>query len=151
MLELRPATIADSDSLFAWRNDPVTMACSKSTAPVSREEHDRWMKFSVAQGYPEHIVLIADDGAGSVGVVRFDSSRRDEMVYHASITVAPQHRGRGYSALMLALACSYMPEYAIRAEIRTNNTVSRKTFERCGFREVGSDHGFITYERGPLT
>jgi RimJ/RimL family protein N-acetyltransferase len=151
MLELRPATVADSESLFAWRNDPVTMACSKSTAPVSREDHDRWMKFSVAQGYPEHIVLMADDGPASVGVVRFDSSRRDEMVYHASITVAPQHRGRGYSALMLALACSYMPEYAIRAEIRANNTVSRKTFERCGFHEVGADQGFITYERGPLT
>lgn len=149
MIDLRPATMFDSDDLFAWRNDPVTQACSRSTAAVSREEHDRWMKFNVLLGYPQHIVLIAYSEFGSVGVVRFDASRDDLMSYEASITIAPKHRGNGVAEGILHTACGYMGEYTIRAEVRADNTASRKVFERCGFREVGSDDGFIEYWKGP--
>lgn len=151
MIALRPAMPKDADDLFAWRNDPVTLACFRSTAAVKREDHDRWMQFNVLQGYPEHIVLIAEDHDGKLGVIRFDAQRSDTMIYEASITVAPVHRGKGLARNMLAEACGYMGEFTINAEIRTANAASRRTFERCGFEEVGSDHGFVRYRKEPVT
>ena len=149
MLDLRVATMRDADTLFAWRNDPLTLACARSTAIVPRDDHDRWMKFNVVFGYPEHIVLIADSEFGSVGVVRFDAVKGDLLSYEASITVSPKHRGNGVARGILHTACGYMSEYTIRADIRKDNIASRKTFERCGFREVGDDGEFVEYWKGP--
>lgn len=149
MIDLRAATMQDSDRLFAWRNDPVTLACSKSTAPVPRSDHNQWMTLNVLYGYPEHIVLMAQDQDVAVGVVRFDALKSDVMQYKASLTIAPQHRGSGYSYPVLAEACSYMTDFTIHADIRKDNTASRKTFERCGFRETGSDHDFVFYRKPP--
>lgn len=150
---LRLATEEDSDVLFAWRNDPTTQAASKSTAPVSREDHERWMKFNVLIGYPEHRVLIGDDGYSKLGVVRFDASKDDLMAFDVSITVAPERRGDGIGVAMLREACSFMTDFELRAEARRENAASRKIFERCGFTEtryVGSGHGFVNFVKEPV-
>src|ERR1700704_5662939 len=96
---LRPATMHDADRLFSWRNDPVTCANSRSTAAVPREDHDRWMQFNVMQGYPEHLVMIAESDLGCIGVVRFDAAKDDLMGYEVSITIAPETRGLGIARL----------------------------------------------------
>jgi len=147
---LRPATLADADRLFSWRNDPVTCANSRSTAAVPREDHDRWVQFNVLQGYPEHLVMIAEGEQGSVGVVRFDAGKNDLMTYETSITVAPEARGLGIACMMLADACIYLPDFAISAEVRHDNIASRKVFERCGFEEIGREGGFLQYRKEPM-
>jgi len=149
MINLRLATMHDADKLFAWRNDPVTCANSRSTAAVPREDHDRWMQFNVVQGYPEHMVMIAENDRGSIGVIRFDASKGDLMTYEASITIAPEARGMGMAAIILADACSYLPDFAIHAEIRHDNIASRKLFERCGFDEIGREAGLLRYRKEP--
>ena len=150
MIHLRPATMQDADRLFAWRNDPVTCANSRSTAAVAREDHDRWMQFNVQQGYPEHLVAIAEGNGGSVGVVRFDAAKNDLMTYEVSITIAPQHRGAGLACPILNMACGYFPDFGIDAEIRCNNKASQKIFERCGFEQISLNLDFIKYRREPL-
>lgn len=150
MIGLRPATMTDSDDLFAWRNDPVTLACMRSTAVVAREDHDRWMHFHVLHGYPTHLVWMADNDTDAVGVVRFDCDKRDVLSYEASITIAPKFRGQGLAFPILAEACSYLPECTIKAEIRENNAPSRRIFERCGFEESGKREGFVQYKRKPV-
>lgn len=149
MIDLRIATMTDSDILFAWRNDPVTQAFSRSTAPIPREDHDRWMKFNVLLGYPQHIVLIADSEFGSVGVVRFDAEKHDAMAYEVSITVAPQHRGKGTARGILHTACDYMGDYTINAEVKSDNVRSRRVFESCGFDEIGRSSGYLQYRKEP--
>lgn len=152
MIGLRPATLADADRLFAWRNDPVTLLNSRSTAAVPREDHDRWMKFNVLMGQPEHAVIIAEShDLGSIGVVRFDAAKDDLMAYEASITIAPEARGKGIARLILADACGFFSEFAITAEIRHDNIASRKVFERCGFDEIGRSGGFLQYRKEPVT
>lgn len=153
MTYLRPATLQDSDTLLQWRNDPQTMACFRSTEAVPREDHDRWMKFNVVHGYPEHLVMMAEDpDLGCVGVVRFDATRGDVMTYDASITVAPPYRGRRMALDILVQACGFMHEYTINAEIRRGNIRSRRIFEQCGFDLVGNvNDEFLFYRREPLT
>lgn len=149
MISLRPAMPKDADDLFAWRNDPVTLACFRSTAAVPREDHDQWMRFNVMHGYPEHIVLIAENYEGKLGVVRFDAEKNDTMTFEASITMAPAHRGKGLAGTVLAQACCYMTEYTINADIRRDNYRSRNIFAQCGFDLVGQKDGFVQYRREP--
>jgi RimJ/RimL family protein N-acetyltransferase len=151
MIYLRPGTLADGDRLFSWRNDPVTCANSRSTAAVPREDHDRWMKFNVLMGQPEHAVIIAEGLDGCVGVVRFDAAKNDLMAYEASITIAPEYRGRGLARSILTDACVFFSEFAITAEVRHDNVASRKLFERCGFEENGRSSGFLQYRKEPVT
>lgn len=150
MITMRPAGPADSDALFRWRNDPATQAASLSTAPVPREDHERWMKFNVLQGYPTHMVMIGEGDEGTVGVVRFDSSKMDLMMYDVSLTVAPEHRGKGLGATMLSVACQWMTDYTIRAQIKRDNIASRKLFGHCGFDEVERSSGILTFRKEPV-
>lgn len=149
MLDMRPATMADADQLFDWANDPITRAWSRSTDLIPREDHDRWMQFNVLQGYPQHLVMIADSDYGSVGVVRFDAEKRDVMRYRVSITVAPQFRGQGLAHGVLAEACRLMQDSTLLAEINSANARSRRIFEKCGFEETSRIGKFLQYTRGP--
>lgn len=150
MTRLRPATMNDADDLFAWRNDAETLACSRSTVAIEREDHQRWMQFNVQHGYPAHMVMVAENEYGKLGVVRFDADRSDGMVYEASITIAPKHRGRGYSLEILSQACAYMHESILDAEIRRDNLRSRRIFGECGFELTDSIGDFVYYRREPL-
>lgn len=149
MIMFRPATINDADDLLAWRNDELTRSSFRSTGLVSREEHENWMQFNVVQGYPSHLVLIAESDIGNVGVVRFDADKADVMTYETSITVAPNQRGKGMATPMLDRACAYMPECALTAEIRIKNYRSRRIFEASGFEEVRRNKEFIQYRKEP--
>lgn len=147
MFQLRLASMRDSDELFAWRNDPVTRAAFRSTEPVPRENHERWMQFNVQNGYPQHRVLIAECDYGKIAVVRFDAVKSDDMTFEISITVAPKWRGRGFAVGILDQACGVMSEYALKAAIKTHNEASRHIFERCGFHKVGDDDSFVHYRK----
>lgn len=150
MIKIRPANETDANLLFAWRNDPVTQAASRSTAPVAREDHDRWMKFNVLQGYPQHLVMMAETEVGTVGTVRFDATRDDLMTFEVSITIAPKYRRLGIASSVLDEACSYMGEYTINADIKKENAASRRIFEQCGFEEIGRSSGYLNYRREPV-
>jgi len=150
-MTLRLATAKDSDNLFAWRNDPVTQACSRSTAPVARDEHERWMTGNVMLGFPEHMVLIAESERGPLGVVRFDGIKGDDLALAVSITIAPKHRGQGLARGILSEACASMSDYTIHAEVRKENRASRRLFARCGFDEIGRSGDFLSYRREPVT
>ncbi len=141
--------MADADQLFEWANDPDTRASSKSSAPIPRGDHDRWMQFNVLQGYPQHMVMIADTDSGSVGVVRFDAERQDVMRYRVSITVAPKFRGQRLAHGILAESCRMMQESTLLAEVNAGNAASRRIFEKCGFEEIGSKGEFVQLKREP--
>jgi RimJ/RimL family protein N-acetyltransferase len=148
---LRAAIPSDTDDLLRWRNDPVTLACFRSTAVVTRDAHEQWVKYNVIMGYPEHRVLIAETDKGSVGVVRFDAHRNDVMAFDVSIIVAPEWRHRGFGGEMLRQACAIMPEFTLVAEVRRSNEPSCRLFEGCGFDFAGADPEFFRYRREPLS
>ena len=150
MLALRTARMADADLLFQWANE--ARPWSRSTVPISREGHDRWMKLNVEAGYPAHWVLIIEnDVFGPVGMIRFDMVKRDVMSYVVSIIIDPEHRGKGFGRDALGQACNLvMPECLLLAEIRNDNIASISIFRKCGFDDVGKDGDFVQFCREPL-
>lgn len=143
MIWLLPVTWDDSADLLRWRNDPVTCANSRSNKPVSPEDHEAWMTACMSPSKPKGEVWVADVDGTSVGVIRvsFDSV--------ISITVAPEHRGRGHAKEMLRQLCAKYKDCRLDAEIKTTNTASQYVFEQCGFKMISSDGEFMQYRKEP--
>lgn len=134
-LVLRSATADDVDLLFKWANDPDTRRHSFTSGPIPYEEHVRW--FSAVLVSSDHLVRIGMRGSEPLGVVRLARQGSEAVV---SITVAPEHRGRGVgTALTAALTRDpAVHEFCERvaAYVKPQNVASRRLFAACGFSEA---------------
>lgn len=120
-LVLRPATIADRETLFAWRNDASTRSMSHDRAKVDWAEHCRWLEARLARTQPD--LYMVESGPAIVATFRIDDGT-------ISYTVAPEYRNMGVAKAMLQRA---VREFGpLRAEIFSSNIASRKAAEEAG-------------------
>src|SRR5262249_50823806 len=135
---LRRTEMADTDALFAWRNDPLTRRNSRITDLVPREDHDRWFARMLARS--EGRLYIGEVSGERAGVVRFDVI--GACVFEVSITVAPSLRSRGHGRRLLGIALKTMAPCVLIAEIKDENVASKRLFTSCGFQLIGysEDH-----------
>jgi len=134
-INTRAAEEADSAEIFAWRNDPVTRQMSLTTAPVSLEAHQAWFAATLAD--ETRCLLVCFDGTTSqkLAVVRFDLEGSAALM---SINLNPIQRGKGLAQPCLRQALAFLskshPQVTlVRAEIKTENIPSRRSFEAVGF------------------
>jgi RimJ/RimL family protein N-acetyltransferase len=145
LLALRAASFdKDWARLYAWRNDPVTVANFFSRQGlVDLKDHITWLREKLAEPATTRI-YVAEDGQASVtvGMVRFD-----RLAHHVecSFIVDPRHRGRGYGSrltgamldLMYSLAASDEAwRLPLRANVKLRNYASLGAFAAAGFRPV---------------
>ena len=120
-MKIRPASIDDARTLFAWRNDPLTRAMSKTTDVVEWAGHIEWLGRRLAR--PEPGLFIAEIDGVPVGTFRVDDGE-------ISYTIAPEHRRLGYAKAMLTLAKEMFGP--LRAEIKAENVPSIKAAAATG-------------------
>lgn len=129
-----PASIDDSRDLWLWRNDSYSKLMSRSPDDISWSDHSNWFERVLAS--PEHILYLCyiDDGS-KVGVCRFDLYRK-KGVAEVSLNLNPQFRGQGFSQHFLSAAIlefNVLNKLNLTATIKKINSVSIKTFIKCGF------------------
>jgi RimJ/RimL family protein N-acetyltransferase len=148
MVTVRPATEADSKSIFDWRNDPITVSTSRTQAGVEWNGHSVWFLKQLAN--PDTTCLIGEYEGQPCGVVWFRKGRSG--VFETSVNLAPQFRGRKLSSPMLQASLNWMKgnkgAKVFSTEIQNENLASIKMFERCGFAYVHPSPGFGTYCTG---
>lgn len=133
----------DATLLLTWRNDPRVFANFRVMEPVEPNEHIRWLAKSLAS-LACHI-LIAEKEDMPIGMIRLDERDGDEQ--EISIIVEPDHQGQGVGFQMLDFVCR-CENSALIAEIKRENTASRRIFEKCGFRQMTPTHKtYIWYRR----
>ena len=137
---VREATRDDGPDLLAWRNDPVTRAMSRAMDPVEPADHHRW--FERALRDPDCTLLIGQDGAEKIGMVRLARGLETEV----SINLNPAARGRGLARELLALALAE-ERGAVLAVIKPENLASLRLFEGAGFMLEGVRDGLARYVR----
>lgn len=134
-LRLRPATRADRDLLWRWRNDPDTRRASFDAEEIPRERHARWLEDTLARADRRLYVAVLD--GTDVATARLDIAGREAEV---SLTVAPEQRGRGVGAQVLEAlareAAAGLAIFRLIARVRPENAASRRAFERAGFHLV---------------
>jgi ribosomal protein S18 acetylase RimI-like enzyme len=122
ILELRSATEADRDWLFAL--DRATMS-SERESHAARASFDRHFD-------PSHIDVIVAEGK-DCGVLRVEE--RDEDLYIAVLEIAPAMQGHGIGSAVIASvldrAASERRSVALR--VHAANERARALYERLGF------------------
>lgn len=147
-VRLRPATIADAELLFVWRNDPLTRQQSIHTEPVVWDSHLAWLETSLRN--PNRQLYIAEgivqDAPGQpliLGTVRAD--KLDEE-YELSWTVAPEQRGKGWGRKLVAALIEILPAQAsYTAIVLHSNPASQRIAESLGLTERQRQEGHTVY------
>ena len=129
-LRARRATEADADLLLRWRNDPVTRRWSRIRDPVALDDHRRWLASVLTD--PDRLLLVVERDGEPVGTVRLD---RHEPAWEVSITLAPEHRGRGLAAEVLAAGEAQVSGVTVVASVHRDNAASLALFRRAGYLE----------------
>ena len=137
MIQIRRATIEDASDILEWRNDPDTVAMSKTPNVVGIESHMSWFEKAVID--PNRIIFVATEHDRRLGMVRFDKSNDGWLV---SINLAPAERRKGYSLPFLMRCIAEVRPARLTAEIKKTNVPSIRIFERCGFRLIGEEGDF---------
>lgn len=133
-LVLRSASADDARQLYAWLNEPDSLAGKLETAgPVAWDAHVAWL--SARLDVADCGIWIAERDGRALGQVR--AERKADSRLHVDIYVASHSRGAGVGLAMLtALAgecASRWPGEALVARVRSDNGPSRRLFERAGY------------------
>jgi RimJ/RimL family protein N-acetyltransferase len=140
-VKLRAARPEDAQLLFDWRNDPVTRAYSKTSTPISWEQHTAW--YAQSLGNPNRLIFIAMTDGQPVGVIRGD---REQAGWVLSWSIGSAYRGRGLLRLMIL---AVLPHFSgvVRAEIKADNIASMKAARSAGMtlrsRSCGLTHWVV--------
>jgi RimJ/RimL family protein N-acetyltransferase len=145
VVEVRPATAADAALLLTWANDPDTRAASFHPERIAPDEHAAWMTRSLT--LPTRRLFIGMLGDDPIGQVRLDANAAGQA--EVGISIAPERRGQGLGAGLLATAVEAGrrdPGLAVErfvARVRVGNEASIRLFEGAGFVLRGTDtcHG----------
>lgn len=139
-LGIRPAEEGDVGLLFAWRDDPVVRAASRSSAPLVWAEHRDWFARTLRD--PNRLLVIARDARHPLGAVRLDRSGPGSRSWEVSVMLAARARGRGLSRPILELALAELlrsrDAEEIVAVVREDNAASLALFSRSGFGPTAS-------------
>ena len=143
-LRIREMNSEDMDDLFIWRNHPDNRKNFFNPDPVGREEHERWFNKKLRDA--ESIVYIAYYGGDKIGSVRFE---KKEDYISTSVILSPNFKGMGFGSRIIQLGVMTFisekkPTKPIKADIKSDNIVSIKAFQRAGFKE---SHLTYVYEK----
>ena len=145
-LHVRPAEAADAEDVWRWRNDAESRAASRNTEPVPWPAHQAWFARALREPAKTLLIGVDPDAAAKVGLVRFDVTAEGERLI--GVNVAPERRGQGYGARLLAAALAAVRGTGnLVAEVRRDNAASVRLFEGLGFRRRSEAGDFIVFER----
>lgn len=130
-INIRKASIFDSQILFDWANDPFTRSNSFNSEKIDWEGHSVWFKNKLSS--PSDHIYMAYQLGELLGTIRIEIVAEETII---GITVAPEKRGQGFSSIIIKSACQKFwktHNNDITAYIKTENFMSVKAFEKAGF------------------
>ncbi|MGI9316081.1 MAG: UDP-2,4-diacetamido-2,4,6-trideoxy-beta-L-altropyranose hydrolase [bacterium] len=139
-IEIRTATLEDSDRLFEWRNHPKIRAVSRNSDIIKRGDHDHWLA-SVLNN-TNQILLIGQRNGKPIGVVRFDIQN---SVAEVSIYLAPDANNSGWGKSLLRSAeiwftKNYSGVNKIHAKVLASNERSHLLFRATGYQNNSTNY-----------
>jgi len=135
VINLTKAGIADINDIFEWRNHPDIRKNFFNQELLLRDEHKKW--FVAILKDPDVTVYMVYYRKEKIGTIRFES---ENSVIKTSVMLNPLFLGKGLGSQVIKLGVErYImekkPVMQIIAEIKKENLVSIKAFEKAGFEE----------------
>ena len=134
---MRRAALQDEEILLAWKNDITTRENSGDSRMVTPEEHHDWF---VKRLESKNVLLyIFEEGGVPAGQGRLDVFGHTAEI---SYGLGPDYRGKGLGRQILQsleeklfLDENLQEVKILYAQVKKDNTASRKLFVESGFRE----------------
>ncbi len=138
VITLRRATAFDCRRIWEWANDPATRVVSFSSDPIPWETHQAWFARRLSDRVHCRFFIGHDADGVPIGMIRFDEQADHVLV---SVNMAPESRGKGLGGLLVRrgtkLVANYYLHWPIVAWILPENPVSKRVFEKAGYRDTG--------------
>ena len=140
--------IEDAQEILSWRNIPEVFNFTSSGAPISIENHHKWLEVRLGKLSKEPIYILENEFR--LGMFRVDEMFNKPTALEISILVSPSHLGSGVGSQMMEL---YFENYAVRssveyfAKIHRDNLKSQKFFEKHNFFKLSEENQFFLFQR----
>lgn len=139
-LTFRKATMKDCDLIYQWANDPETRNNSYNKDIIPYQNHVNWFKQKIVSDTSSFYIFL-DEHNKPVGQIRIEKTEGPNALL--SISIAKEHRGRGYASMMLKDASVYYlnlyPGTTIHAHVFVSNEASSRSFIKAGYKKVGEE------------
>jgi len=142
-IQIRRATIDDSQSIFDWRNDKNSRPMFFNEQVITMGDHIKWFESALAD--TNRKLFIGEIFDEKIGVCRFDLDK-NEFWAEVSINMNPESRGRGLGKIFLLKCIEYYLEsntYNLVARIKPKNHASLKVFNNVGFEQISVNEEVI--------
>ncbi|MCH1429919.1 MAG: GNAT family N-acetyltransferase [Chlamydiales bacterium] len=136
--------------IMQWRNDAQTLKASFHQSPKVWES----FYFEFLNSYfsipdlPPFFILHEGNRVGFIQLkLSEDYEHLKRRCCDVSVNIAPQYRGQGLSATAIRLSCDFAKKAGFDvafADIRPDNSVSKRVFEKAGFIHSGKETRFIS-------
>lgn len=134
MLSFRKADLGDTRLYFDWANDCDVREQSYNSAVIDFENHKNWFESKLDDNSCMMLVFQNEENL-KIGQIRIQKESDKEALI--GISIASEHRGKGYARVMLEMASDFflvLNENAIiNAFIKEKNLSSKYAFEKAGF------------------
>lgn len=145
--ELRDIIKDDMEFIYLIANDPLTRAMSFNTNFIEWDEHEKWFNRMLASDNPFYIFMVNGENAG---YARFNKCTDFKDCLEVSFALHPSMRGKGYSSILLKMACgkvlSRKPGRSCIGRVKPSNHASQHIFENNLFTRVAADNNTIVYK-----
>ncbi len=120
--------------LWEWANENRHTAINRT--PIPRDIHEEWFKRKLKD--PNCIIWLLDNAFESLGQIRYDVEDAQAFI---DISVVPRFQHYGLGKFIIRQSAGMLLEKhpqvkALVAQIRSDNSVSRKFFASLGFRQT---------------
>lgn len=142
---LRPATAADTETLFEWQLQPETRRFARNPEPPTWEGHVAWLVGKLADARCLFNIVV-EDGV-PVGFVRLDvvpAAAGYAEAFEISIAISSERAGGGLGLAALRLARRLVPDAEIQAVVLPGNAVPLALFKKAGYMPCGENRFVVT-------
>jgi RimJ/RimL family protein N-acetyltransferase len=134
MLSYRNANIDDLMLYFEWANEYNVRQQSFDSGIIDLKTHKRWFEKKI-NDEDCMMLIFQENEKNKIGQVRIQKVNVNEALI--GISIANEHRGKGYAKEILSLGSKYFleqnPEFIINAYVKETNLSSKYAFEKAGF------------------
>jgi spore coat polysaccharide biosynthesis predicted glycosyltransferase SpsG/RimJ/RimL family protein N-acetyltransferase len=140
---LRPATMADAQTLYDWTMDPIVRSQSLNSGPFPFAHHKQWLESKLSSA--DCRLFIGEWHSVPCGMIRFD--RMPTGHWKLNYLLAADHRGKGLAKGLVTGGMRAMHGLPLLAQVKPENTASLKVFRSAGWTEQLHDglHHFRTH------
>lgn len=140
------ATVEDAADIYDWRYADGAEKHYKSGNKPSFDDHVDWLNGALTKA--DEILLMASAGGQKSVHVRLTKSDNAQNIGLVGICTAPHARGKGFGLGSLKSTANMAKLIGIEtlvAEIKADNTASRRLFESAGYAKTDHVDGFDVY------